>query len=274
MVIKRFSLVITGIVQGVGFRPYVYRLARDLGLAGWVLNSPLGVECVIEGEWGNCAAFLKRLREEAPAASQVDEVRVTAEAPKGEGAFAILASKSGPRRTLISPDLAICDDCLAELNNPVDRRFRYPFINCTNCGPRFTIIEGLPYDRPLTTMKRFTMCEECRAEYEDPANRRFHAQPNACEGCGPTLRFWDAAGRRIAGEPLELAAAALKAGEILAVKGLGGYHLACDALNEAAVNTLRGRKLRWHKPFALMLPFLIPVVGALMPVWWTLVFVI
>ena len=251
---KRFFILITGIVQGVGFRPYVYKLALSLRLAGWVLNSPAGVECAIEGEEEACSAFLARLPKEAPSVSRIDDISVKELPPQGEAAFIILPSTSGPRRTLISPDLALCADCLAELNDPADRRYRYPFINCTNCGPRFTIMEGLPYDRPLTTMKHFSMCEECRAEYEDPAQRRFHAQPNACARCGPALRLVDAAGSELAGEPLLLAAAALRSGQILAVKGLGGYHLACDALNEAAVNTLRGRKLRWHKPFALMLP--------------------
>ena len=250
---KRFSVIITGIVQGVGFRPYVYKLARCLGLAGWVLNSPAGVECAIEGEEEACSAFFKRLRGEAPAASRIDELHFSELAPQGDSAFVILPSKSGPRRTLISPDLAVCQDCLAELFDPADRRYRYPFINCTNCGPRFTIMEGLPYDRPLTTMKHFPMCDECRNEYKNPAQRRFHAQPNACARCGPALLFLDAAGQKIPGEPLQLAVAALKAGQVVAVKGLGGYHLACDALNERAVNTLRGRKARWHKPFALML---------------------
>ncbi|MCL1905423.1 MAG: carbamoyltransferase HypF [Clostridiales bacterium] len=251
---KRFSVIVTGIVQGVGFRPYVYKLANGLGLTGWVLNSPAGVECAIEGEEKACSAFLARLKAEAPSVSRIDGVSVSELCPLQETAFTILPSKSGPRRTLISPDLALCPDCLAELLDPADRRYRYPFINCTNCGPRFTIIEGLPYDRPLTTMKHFVMCDKCRAEYSDPAERRFHAQPNACAACGPTLRFLDAAGKELPGEPLQLAKAALKAGLVLAVKGLGGYHLACDAQNEQAVNTLRGRKLRWHKPFALMLP--------------------
>ncbi|MCL1974912.1 MAG: carbamoyltransferase HypF [Firmicutes bacterium] len=256
MLSKRFSLIITGIVQGVGFRPYIYKLAHEEYLAGWVLNSPAGVECIIEGEEKACAAFLARLKAEAPAASCINEIAIKEEPPLGDRSFAILPSKSGPRRTLISPDLALCSDCQSELFDPQNRRYRYPFINCTNCGPRFTIIEGLPYDRPLTTMKHFTMCKDCRAEYEDATNRRFHAQPNACANCGPVLRFTDKAGGNLPGEPLQLAKQALENGKILAVKGLGGYHLACDALNETAVNTLRERKLRWHKPFAIMMPTL------------------
>ena len=250
---KRFSIIITGIVQGVGFRPYVYKLAHDIGLTGWVLNSPAGVECVIEGGQEACSAFFARLNAEAPTASRIDEVRITEQDPLEEADFVILPSTSGPRRTLISPDLAVCADCLAELFDPADRRYRYSFINCTNCGPRFTIIKDLPYDRLFTTMKHFIMCKECLAEYQNPAERRFHAQPNACARCGPALRFLDATGQEPPGEPLQLACLALHAGQIVAVKGLGGYHLACDAANEAAVNTLRGRKLRWHKPFALML---------------------
>ncbi|MCL1816583.1 MAG: carbamoyltransferase HypF [Clostridiales bacterium] len=256
---KSFSILITGIVQGVGFRPFVFKLAQGLGLAGWVLNSPAGVECVVEGEAADCAAFLERLPLEAPGVSRIESINYTEQGIQGAAFFKILPSKAGLRHTLISPDLALCDDCLAELFDPQDRRYRYPFINCTNCGPRFTIIENLPYDRPMTTMKHFNMCEACRREYEDPANRRFHAQPNACPACGPALNYVDAAGQKIAGEPLDLAYSALQAGQIVAIKGLGGYHLACDAQNEAAVNTLRGRKARWHKPFALMLPDLAQV---------------
>ena len=251
---KCFVLLISGIVQGVGFRPYVYKLALELGLNGWVRNSPAGVEVWIEGSAAACEAFLACLKPQAPPASRVDEVIMTEEAARGESGFRILSSKGGPRQTLISPDLAICDDCLRELFEPHNRRYRYPFINCTNCGPRFTIIEGLPYDRHFTTMKGFPLCDFCCAEYNDPLDRRFHAQPIACATCGPSLSFLDRGGQKVAGDPLMLAQNTLQQGLVLAVKGLGGYHLACGATNEQAVRALRRRKLRWHKPFALMLP--------------------
>jgi hydrogenase maturation protein HypF len=247
----RIRARVEGVVQGVGFRPYVHRLAGELALGGFVLNDERGVLLEVEGEEAAVAAFLARLPAEAPPLATVERVHSEPLAPAGEEAFAIVASaRGGEPLALVSPDSATCDDCLAELFDPGDRRHRYPFINCTNCGPRFTIVRGVPYDRPLTTMAGFVMCARCRAEYDDPADRRFHAQPNACPECGPTVRFGDAAGE----EALAAAAAALRDGRVVAVKGVGGYHLACRADDEAAVAALRARKHREEKPFALMAP--------------------
>ncbi|MBR2783641.1 MAG: carbamoyltransferase HypF [Firmicutes bacterium] len=250
----RAHLEVSGIVQGVGFRPFVFRLARAYALAGWVFNHAAGVTIEIEGEREDIDAFLAELRERPPYLAVVDEVRVSWLAPLGESDFTIRDSAGGSRETLISPDMATCDQCLADMRDPRNRRYRYAFTNCTNCGPRFTIIKSLPYDRPRTTMSGFPMCPDCAAEYADPLDRRFHAQPVACPACGPRLIFTDTAGREEAGDPLELAHAALKQGRILAVKGLGGFHLCCDAHNEDAVQTLRRRKVRWDRPFALMMP--------------------
>jgi hydrogenase maturation protein HypF len=235
---------VEGIVQGVGFRPFVYRLAAELGVSGHVFNDTRGV--VVEAEAGahSVERFLERLEAEAPPLAEVEGVSVRELPCTGAGGFEIRESpSSGEPSALVSPDSATCDDCLAELFDPADRRYRYPFINCTNCGPRFTIVRGVPYDRPLTTMAGFEMCAACRAEYEDPADRRFHAQPNACPDCGPSLSL-----------PLETAVEALRAGRIVAVKGLGGFHLACLASDERAVAALRSRKHREDKPFALMVP--------------------
>jgi hydrogenase maturation protein HypF len=240
---------VEGTVQGVGFRPFVYRLAGLHDLAGWVLNDECGVLLEVEGETAAVSRFLERLADEAPPLAAVERVAVEARPAEGERGFAIRASESrGSPDAQVSADTATCADCLRELFDPADRRHRYPFINCTNCGPRFTIVRGVPYDRPLTTMAGFSMCAACRAEYEDPGDRRFHAQPNACPDCGPSLRLGDARGA----EALRAAGAALREGRILAVKGLGGYHLACDAGDEAAVSALRSRKHREDKPFALM----------------------
>jgi hydrogenase maturation protein HypF len=240
--LRRVQVRVEGVVQGVGFRPYVYRLARGHGLGGWVLNDERGVELEAEGDADAVRAFLAALPAKAPPLAGVERVDVAELAPRGEATFAIVESAAaGAPAALVAPDTATCDDCLRELFDPGDRRFRYPFINCTNCGPRFTIVRGVPYDRPLTTMAGFAMCERCRAEYDDPADRRFHAQPNACPECGPRLSA-----------PPEQVAAALRAGAIVAVKGIGGYHLACRAGDEAAVGALRARKHREEKPFALM----------------------
>ena len=240
-------------VQGVGFRPYVYRLALELGLAGWVLNDEHGVLIEIEGRDAVVEAFLQRLPKEAPPLAVVERVGTDALRPAGEIGFRIVESeRRGEADALVSPDTTTCHDCLRELFDPGDRRFRYPFLNCTNCGPRFTIVRGVPYDRRLTTMAGFRMCPACQAEYDNPADRRFHAQPNACPECGPRLRLTDRDGRAAGGEPLSAAVAALAEGRIVAVKGLGGYHLACDARDEAAVGALRSRKRREDKPFALM----------------------
>jgi hydrogenase maturation protein HypF len=242
---------VEGTVQGVGFRPFVYRLAAELGLAGWVLNDEQGVLLEVEGSAEAVEAFMRRLSSEAPPLAGVEQVLSEQRRPEGGAGFRIAESLSlGEPEALVSPDTATCEDCLRELFDPEDRRHRYPFINCTNCGPRFTIVTGVPYDRPLTTMAGFEMCPACRAEYEDPRDRRFHAQPNACPACGPSLRV-------VGGpdpDPLRAAAAALGAGRILAVKGLGGYHLACRADYEPAVAALRARKRREDKPFALMAP--------------------
>ncbi|MGH2713109.1 MAG: carbamoyltransferase HypF [Thermoleophilaceae bacterium] len=235
---------VEGTVQGVGFRPFVYRLAGELDLAGWVLNDERGVLLEVEGESGSVESFLRRLPAEAPPLAAVESVTAEDLAPTGDRGFAIVASeRRGQADAPVSPDSATCRDCLRELFDPADRRYRYPFVNCTNCGPRFTIVRGVPYDRPLTTMAGFEMCEACRAEYEDPGDRRFHAQPNACPACGPTL---SAAPSMILH--------ALVTGAVVAVKGLGGYHLACACDDEAAVATLRRRKHREDKPFALMAP--------------------
>jgi hydrogenase maturation protein HypF len=245
---------VEGTVQGVGFRPYVHRLALELGLGGTVGNDERGVVVDVEGDPGAVAAFLERLPGEAPPLAHVERVLVHEVPATGERAFAIVASeRRGAPAALVVPDAATCDDCLAELRDPADRRHRYPFINCTNCGPRFTIVRDVPYDRPRTTMAAFAMCDACRAEYEDPADRRFHAQPNACPDCGPQARL---VGPAVGGaeDPVAAAAMLLRGGAIVAVKGLGGYHLACRADDEAAVATLRIRKHREDRPFALMSP--------------------
>jgi hydrogenase maturation protein HypF len=258
---RRVRARVGGTVQGVGFRPYVYRLAANLSLSGFVLNDEQGVLVEIEGAGSIVERFLERLPREAPPLARVERVWREELPPLGSAGFEIVASTSGGvPATPISPDTATCPDCLAELFNPNDRRFRYPFINCTNCGPRFTIVRGIPYDRARTTMAEFPMCPLCRAEYDDVASRRFHAQPNACAVCGPSVRLTDCAGGRVVrpscGDPVEAAARALMAGSIVAIKGLGGFHLACRADGEDVVARLRGRKHREDKPFALMVPSL------------------
>jgi len=250
----RYAVEVQGIVQGVGFRPFVFRLAEELRLTGWVYNSAAGVSLEIEGEEEACRDLIRRLYDEAPLLARVDRVEAKPIPPQGGLAFVIRPSRLGEKNTLVSPDMGICPDCLAELRDPANRRYRYAFTNCTNCGPRFTIIESLPYDRPFTTMRDFPLCGDCAAEYHDPRDRRFHAQPNACPACGPRLSFRDREGGSPAGDPLALTQQWLKAGRIMAIKGLGGYHLACDARNGAAVSELRRRKYRWDKPFALMAP--------------------
>jgi hydrogenase maturation protein HypF len=250
---------VQGIVQGVGFRPYVYRLATTLALGGFVRNDGRGVTIEIEGKEDSVACFLSRLAADAPPLALVERIAVDDLSPRGDTCFAIVESDhSAEAATLISPDVATCAECLAELFDPADRRYRYPFINCTNCGPRFTIVRGIPYDRPFTTMAGFTMCVRCRAEYEDPTDRRFHAQPNACPVCGPNARLIDRNGRSVPHDSrrdaVAIAAVALLEGAIIAVKGLGGYHLACRADDEGVVQRLRARKHREEKPFALMAP--------------------
>jgi hydrogenase maturation protein HypF len=240
----------------VGFRPFVYTLARALGLTGYVTNTAAGVELAVQGPPEAVEEFFSRLTAEAPPLAVIQQVRRVAVAPvTGDTGFTIEASQAGTRRTLISPDVAVCEACLTEMNDPADRRFRYPFITCTHCGPRYTIIKDLPYDRPQTTMASFIMCPACQAEYDDPDDRRFHAQPNACPVCGPRLWLADALGMEIpCPDPAKAAAQALREGKIVAIKGLGGFHLAVDALDEAAVVRLRERKHREEKPLALMVP--------------------
>ncbi len=245
---------VLGVVQGVGFRPFVFRLARSAGLAGWVRNTSEGVDIAVQGPATTLHSFVDSLREAAPPLARVHDIITTRCAPANVTGFEILESEyASERGQLVSPDVATCSDCLAELFNPADRRYRYPFTNCTNCGPRFTIITDMPYDRPFTTMHMFSMCPECRAEYEDPADRRFHAQPNACPVCGPRLTLLDAQGTPVkTADPLGEAVDALLGGSTVAIKGLGGFLLACDATSDAAVRRLRERKRRPDKPFAVM----------------------
>ncbi|MBN1303504.1 MAG: carbamoyltransferase HypF [Anaerolineales bacterium] len=254
------AIHITGVVQGVGFRPFVYGLARRLGLLGWVRNTSSGVHIEVDGFREQLDVFVKALREEAPPLSRIIDLRVSNQSPKGFKTFEIIHSESleGGFQP-VSPDVSICPDCLREMNDPNDRRYHYPFINCTNCGPRFTIIKDIPYDRSKTTMADFEMCEDCAREYSDPADRRFHAQPVACPLCGPQIWLETTQDTQPSpvsdGDKVLLRAQLLfKQGKIIAIKGLGGFHLACDAANPQAVARLRERKLRVDKPFALMMP--------------------
>ena len=273
---KALSLHITGIVQGVGFRPFVYNLAIEEGLTGWVLNASDGVYTVVEGPEATVDAFPQAIRDRAPAMAIIEDIVAEPVDPEGFREFSIRASRAEEgAMTLVSPDIATCPECTAELFNPADRRYRYPFINCTNCGPRFTIIGDVPYDRPMTSMRDFPMCPECAEEYGDPRDRRFHAQPDACFICGPRLYLNDAGvaedwrwapecessprphrDRDAEAERSDAivahAASLLAHGRILAIKGLGGFHLACDATNPEAVARLRERKRRWGKPLAIM----------------------
>ncbi len=244
---------VSGIVQGVGFRPYVYRLATERGLVGSIGNTSRGVMIEVQGTREQVDDFVTALPREAPPLARIVRVSVSDLRAAADSEFRIVETSRGePVATLISPDVAVCDDCLREMFDPADRRHRYPFINCTNCGPRFTIIRTIPYDRPFTSMAAFAMCPACRAEYDDPRDRRFHAQPNACWACGPRLEFREARGAAADGEPLGRAADALRRGLVVAVKGLGGFHLAADATSAAAVDRLRERKRRVEKPFAVM----------------------
>lgn len=248
---------ITGTVQGVGFRPFVYRLAKELDIKGWVSNTSQGVVIEAESLGNNIDSFLARLRRDKPAISEISSMETVPIAVRNFHDFTIKSSdNSGDKAALMLPDIAACPECLREIFDPADRRYHYPFTNCTNCGPRYSIIESLPYDRANTTMKIFEMCEKCRAEYEDPSNRRFHAQPNACPECGPQVEFWDINGKVLAKlhEAIRQAAEMIKAGKIVALKGLGGFQLLVDARDKDAVAKLRRRKERDEKPFAVMYP--------------------
>ena len=256
---ERARIIVRGAVQGVGFRPFVFRLAGQLGLNGWVLNSTAGVFVEVEGEGVMVRQFLLRLEREKPPRAIIQSLEFAILDPAGYQSFEIRYSdESGAKSVLILPDIATCADCLRETLDPRDRRYRYPFTNCTNCGPRFSIIEALPYDRPNTSMKKFAMCPQCDREYHDPSDRRFHAQPNACPHCGPKLEFWDAGGHFLTDSDQALMQAVdfVRTGRILALKGLGGFQLIVDARNESAVARLRSRKQREEKPFALMAPSL------------------
>ncbi len=249
---QRIALDVEGIVQGVGFRPYIYKLATSLNLTGTVLNNPHGVQIEVQGTKKHIQSFMTSLQFNAPPLAQITSLKTKVIPPITESSFEIVKSEVTTRRkTLISPDIATCPDCLKELNNPADRRHLYPFINCTNCGPRYTIIKDIPYDRPLTTMSVFPMCPACQIEYDDPSDRRFHAQPNACPVCGPSISLFKNK-TRLVENPMETVIGALKSGNIVTIKGLGGYHLAVDATNENAVKELRTRKHRFEKPLALM----------------------
>src|SRR5579872_6139886 len=252
----RRRIEVAGVVQGVGFRPYIYRLATDRSLAGKILNTSAGVTIEIEGAALAVHDFINRLPCEAPPLAHITSVTVEDVPFRGDREFQIVASRGGEQaRVLISPDVAVCDDCLRELFDPADRRHGYPFINCTNCGPRYTIVRDIPYDRPLTSMAPFPMCPSCRQEYDNPRDRRFHAQPNACWDCGPQVQLWDSEGSALQVEDAIASAATwLQQGAIVAIKGLGGFHLAVDATNAAAVERLRARKRRVEKPFAVMVP--------------------
>lgn len=253
--IIRLRLVLRGVVQGVGFRPYVYRLAGELGLAGWVRNGPEGVVCEVEGPEAAVDRLRDRLPRELPPRASIDALEAARLPATGAATFEILASASGsPPAPTVPPDLAPCGDCLRELRDPEDRRHRYPFLNCTRCGPRYSILEDLPWDRARTSMRGFALCAACRREFEDPADRRFHAQPLACPECGPSLSLLDPEGRSSASHEAALHATLdlLRDGRIAAVKGVGGFHLLVDARNDAAVRRLRERKHREEKPFAVL----------------------
>ena len=255
-------------MQGVGFRPFVFRLATELNLTGWVNNSSQGVFIEVEGPCVALEKFLLRLNAEKPPRSFIQSLEASWLDAVGYAGFEIRESQTGGNKTaLVLPDIATCPDCLREIFDPNNRRYRYPFTNCTNCGPRFSIIESLPYDRANTSMRKFTMCPQCQAEYDDPRDRRFHAQPNACPVCGPHLEFWECGDVSPLSKrghvralhktsTLRAAVEAIRAGKIVAVKGLGGFHLMADARNDKAVRLLRERKQREEKPFALMFPSL------------------
>lgn len=251
---RRLGITVTGIVQGVGFRPFVYKLAQRFHLTGWVLNNSNGVEMEVEGQQASLEEFILALRREVPPLAAIQDITLHVCSVAGDDCFVIRHSidDAAAKTVLISPDVATCTECEGEIRSPADRRYGYPFTNCTNCGPRYTIIQDIPYDRSMTTMSGFTMCKFCRQEYDKPADRRFHAQPNACPECGPVYRLLDRSGKELPGDALQEVRRLIRAGNIVAVKGIGGYHLVCDACNEMAVQALRQRKVRADKPFAVM----------------------
>ncbi len=252
---EAYIIKVEGVVQGVGFRPFVYRIAHRYGIKGYVKNlGDAGVEIFAEAPEKRIKDFVRALREEAPPLARVENMKLKKTAAKGFKKFEIKRSSwgGGDGESVIPPDVAICDDCLRELFDPKDRRYLYPFIVCTNCGPRFSIIEDLPYDRENTSMREFEMCEQCRKEYEDPLNRRYHAEPICCEKCGPRYELVDRDGVAISGEPIAMVAKLIDEGKIVAIKGIGGFHIACDATNDAAVKELRRRLGRETQPFAVM----------------------
>lgn len=265
---ERRRVAVEGVVQGVGFRPFVYRLATELGLAGWVQNTNEGVMLEVEGQASALNHFVGRLDREKPSLCHMVDVVVTRLDPLGAAArgdaFAIRPSGQGNRRVAVLPDVATCPECLRELFDPANRRYRYPFINCTHCGPRYSVVESLPFDRENTVMRLFPLCAACQAEYRDPSDRRFHAQLIACPDCGPRLSLWDRDGRVLAerDEALQAAAAALEEGRILALKGVGGYQLLADARSDAVLERLRRRKHRASKPFAIMFGTLAQIEAA------------
>ncbi|MDA0190393.1 MAG: carbamoyltransferase HypF, partial [Proteobacteria bacterium] len=246
---------VTGVVQGVGYRPFVWRLASELSLSGWVRNDARGVEIEACGAAGQVQRLIERLRAEAPPLARVDAVTAHRSAPEGlpGGDFVIMESRNGRAATIVGHDTAVCRDCLGEMFDPANRRWRHAFTNCTHCGPRFTITRAIPYDRARTSLKPFALCGKCQREYAAPADRRFHAEATCCPKCGPRLTLTDGAGKPLSGDPVAGALRLLQQGRIVAIKGLGGFHLVCDARNGAAVATLRERKQREEKPFAVML---------------------
>ncbi|KHO61463.1 hydrogenase maturation protein HypF [Thermoanaerobacter sp. YS13] len=248
--IQARQINIYGIVQGVGFRPFVFNIAQKYNLKGMIYNNSSGVYIEVEGEKENVECFIKEIKENPPSLAVIDEIKIKESEVKNYMEFKIMESKEDDGFVPVSPDMGVCDDCLKEMNDPNDRRYRYPFINCTNCGPRFSIIEDIPYDRPKTSMKVFPMCGKCEQEYNNPNDRRFHAQPVACFDCGPKLEF---VGDNCQEDEIKCAVDALKRGKILAIKGIGGFHLAVNALDDEAVSTLRSRKKRYGKPFAVMM---------------------